>query len=76
MAASTGRTDTFFRLFGDSDGNESVSTLDYARFKQAFSTYNPIFDVDGNGTVSTLDYARFKQDMSVSYFGDGFVTSI
>jgi hypothetical protein len=73
---SAGRTDTFYRLFGDAQGTESVNTLDYARFKQALTTYNPIFDVDSNGSVSTLDYARFKQDMSLSYAGDGFVTSI
>ena len=71
-----GRTDTFYRLFGDAQGTESVNTLDYARFKQALSMYNPLFDVDGNGSVSTLDYARFKQDLSLSFAGDGFVTSI
>jgi regulation of enolase protein 1 (concanavalin A-like superfamily) len=77
MAAGTGRTDTFFRLFGDIDGNESVSTLDYGRFKQALNgVYNPAFDYDGNGSISTLDYGRFKQDMPISYFGDGFIISI
>jgi uncharacterized repeat protein (TIGR03803 family) len=77
MAAGTGRTDTFFRLFGDIDGNESVSTLDYGRFKQALNgVYNPAFDYDGNGSIATLDYGRFKQDMPISYFGDGFVTTI
>jgi GH25 family lysozyme M1 (1,4-beta-N-acetylmuramidase) len=77
MAAGTGRTDTFFRLFGDIDGNESVSTLDYGRFKQALAgAYNPAFDYDGSGTISTLDYGRFKQDMPISYFNDGFVTTI
>jgi len=68
--------DKFYRLFGDAQGTESVNTLDYARFKQALSTYNPIFDVNGDGSVSTIDFARFKQDMSVSYNGDGFVTTI
>jgi hypothetical protein len=77
MAAGTGRTDNFFRLFGDIDGNESVSTLDYGRFKQALNgAYNPAFDYDGNGSISTLDYGRFKQDMPISYFNDGFVTTI
>jgi fibronectin type 3 domain-containing protein len=77
MAAGTGRTDTFFRLFGDIDGNESIATLDYGRFKQALNgAYNPAFDYDGNGSISTLDYGRFKQDMPISYFGDGFVTTI
>jgi uncharacterized repeat protein (TIGR03803 family) len=77
MAAGTGRIDKFFRLFGDIDGNESVSTLDYGRFKQALNgAYNPAFDYDGNTAISTLDYGRFKQDMPISYFGDGFVTTI
>jgi uncharacterized repeat protein (TIGR03803 family) len=77
MTAGTGRTDTFFRLFGDIDGNESVSTLDYGRFKQALNgAYNPAFDYDGNGSIATLDYGRFKQDMPITYFGDGFVTTI
>jgi hypothetical protein len=57
---------TFHRLFGDSDGNKTVNTLDYARFKNAFGSssgaagYNADFDFDGNGTVNTLDYAQFK----------------
>jgi uncharacterized repeat protein (TIGR03803 family) len=77
MAAGTGRTDTFFRLFGDINGDESISTFDYGRFKQALNgAYNPAFDYDGSGTIGTLDYGRFKQDMPISYFGDGFVTTI
>jgi regulation of enolase protein 1 (concanavalin A-like superfamily) len=59
---------SFFRLFGDSDGNGTVNALDYARFKAAFGSaagspgYNGAFDFDGNGAVNALDYAYFKNN--------------
>lgn len=58
--------DKFFRLFGDSDGDRDADTLDYARFRNAFSRlagqggFAAAFDFDGDSDVDTLDYARFR----------------
>ena len=57
---------TFHRLFGDIDGNNSVSTLDFGLFRNAFGNatgqagFNPAFDFDGNGSANTLDYGQFR----------------
>jgi hypothetical protein len=65
MAAD--RTDTFFRLLGDSNGDRGVDTLDlfglYGAFGKADADagFLAYFDFDGNGTVDTLDLFRFYQ---------------
>lgn len=76
MATGTGRTDSFYRLFGDVNGDRVVNALDNLKLRSALSTYNPIFDSDGNGVVDALDNLRFGNDMWLDYFGDGFVTTI
>jgi hypothetical protein len=59
-------TFSFFRLFGDIDGNGTVNSADYFQFKKAFgaasgsSLYNPDFDFDGNGKINSSDYFKFK----------------
>jgi uncharacterized repeat protein (TIGR03803 family) len=77
MASGTGRTDTFYRLYGDVFGTESVTNADYNLFKKSINTYNPMFDFFANGQPSSnADYNVFKKDLNISYYGDGFVTSI
>jgi hypothetical protein len=55
------RTDTFFRLFGDSDGDGHVDVKDLLRFAGTFGKragdpgYLAYFDYDGNGTVDLGD---------------------
>jgi len=71
-----GRTDQFYRLFGDIDGNEVVNAADNGQLKRAITTYNSAFDSDGNGAVNALDNGRFKNDIPVTYFNDGFVPTI
>jgi hypothetical protein len=64
--AGGNQTFTFFRLFGDYDGNGTVNNADYFQFKKAFgqstgsAAYNPIFDYDDNGVVNNADYFQFK----------------
>jgi hypothetical protein len=56
---------TFHRLFGDSDGNRGVDTLDLFRLYGAFGKsaaeagFLAYLDADGNGSVDTLDLFRF-----------------
>jgi hypothetical protein len=63
----------FHRLYGDSDGNKTSNTLDYARFKNAFgsstgsSAYSADFDLDNNGSVNALDYAQFKKRFGLAF---------
>lgn len=60
------RVDAFFRLFGDSDGDRDVDTLDLARFRSSFGKRTADtgflwhFDSDNDGDVDTLDLARFR----------------
>ncbi len=44
--------------------------------KKAIGTYNPAFDSNGDGQVTALDNLAFKKDLTVAYFGDGFVPTI
>ena len=59
------------RLFGDSDGDGDVDSLDAARFTQASGTvagdaaYNAALDFDADGDVDSLDAARFTQRFGV-----------
>ncbi len=62
-------TDTFFRLFGDADGDRMVSVVDFFQFRSAFGaagTYDDAFDFDGDGDVDALDFFEFR-----SRFGTG-----
>jgi hypothetical protein len=69
QAAATvnGATDQFFRLFGDSDGDRDVDSVDQAAFRQAMSGSSAsaglraAFDYDGDGDVDSLDYSQFCQ---------------
>lgn len=64
--ASGGQSvDSFFRFFGDTDGDRDVDGQDYGRFGLTFLKYsgmagfNPDFDFDGDGDVDGQDYGRF-----------------
>ena len=76
IALAQGRTDYFYRLFGDINGDEVVNAGDNAQFKTALVTYNAAFDSNGDGFVNALDNARFKQSMSITFAGDGFTPTI
>jgi hypothetical protein len=51
----------FHRLFGDSDGNASVTAADFAAFRLVYGTTGPsMFDFDNNGSVSAADFNAFR----------------
>jgi fibronectin type 3 domain-containing protein len=64
--AGTNLSTTFHRLYGDIDGNKTVNSADYFKFKAAFgsttgqSNFNADFDFDGNGKINSSDYFKFK----------------
>jgi hypothetical protein len=49
-----------FRLFGDIDGNGSVSVSDFLSFRVAFLTANDAFDFNGSGSVDAGDFLAFR----------------
>ncbi|TWU58484.1 G8 domain protein [Rubripirellula tenax] len=59
-------TDTFFRHFGDFDGDRDVDARDFLQFRRAFqkmagnSAFNAAFDFDGDGDVDARDFLRFR----------------
>jgi hypothetical protein len=55
-----------FRLFGDSDGNGVVNTIDFNAFRAAFGGSSTIFDFDNAGGVGTLDFNAFRARFGAS----------
>lgn len=59
-------TRTFFRFFGDADGNRSVNIADYGLFSTSYGRslgqagYLGYFDADGNNRVDIADYGQFS----------------
>lgn len=59
-------TDEFFRLFGDTDGNRSVTLAEFNQFRSTFgrsegdSLYRDEFDFDNNGTIALADFNQFR----------------
>jgi hypothetical protein len=68
-------TDTFYRLYGDYNGDQVVNATDNLHFKTAITTYNPIFDYDNNGAVNATDNLHFKASISF-VFNASFTTTI
>jgi hypothetical protein len=68
-------TDTFYRLYGDYNGDQVVNASDNLRFKAAITAYNAIFDYDGNGAVNATDNLHFKSSISF-VFNALFTTTI
>jgi uncharacterized repeat protein (TIGR03803 family) len=76
MAPGTGETDTFYRLFGDINGDRIVNNTDNFQLIKARFTYNPAFDYNADGTVNARDNVPFHRDHSIDFQSDGFVTTI
>jgi hypothetical protein len=57
---------TFFRFFGDSNGDATVNGLDFGLFRSAFGTalgdsnYVAYFDFNGDGVINGLDFGQFN----------------
>ncbi len=64
-----GPTQSFYRLYGDINGDEVVNAADNLKFKQALSTYNAAFDFNDDGFVNASDNLKFKGDLTVNFSG-------
>ena len=62
-------TQSFYRLFGDGNGDMVVNPGDNNKFKAAITTYNPAFDFNQDGVVNPGDNNRFKADLTVNFLG-------
>src|SRR5262249_41029894 len=66
-SAGGDRVDSFFRLFGDADGDGDVDRQDRELFRSAFRTrageagYLWYFDFDGDGAVGGRDNGQFNR---------------
>lgn len=50
-----------FRLFGDSDGNGLVNSVDFTAFRTFFGTGPSYFDVNNDGQTNSTDFAEFRK---------------
>jgi hypothetical protein len=79
---ASNRSDTFFRLFGDINGDQQVNSLvDHTQFKKALGSYTgqaaylAALDFNGDGQInSLLDYSRFRLRLGSAF--SGFTPSI
>ena len=62
-------TQSFYRLFGDINGDGVVNAADNLKFKQALTTYNGAFDYNQDGVVNAADNLKFKNDLTVNFSG-------
>lgn len=55
------------RLFGDADGNGSVTAADFNAFRLVYGTTGPsIFDFNGDNSVSATDFNQFRTRYGVT----------
>ncbi len=70
--AGASTVDSFFRLYGDADGDRDVDLFDFASFRSAFGTSSgsPSFqtgmDQDGDGDIDLFDFAAFRSNFGVA----------
>src|SRR5262249_40879703 len=75
LTQSNRSTDTFYRLYGDFSGDQTVNNLDRGRFNLAYGTsagdvnYVAAFDLNGDGTINNLDRAKFNLNFGKSLTG-------
>ena len=69
-------TDTFYRLFGDINGDGVVNAADNFQFKTAMVTYNAAFDYNGDGVVNAADNFQFKASQTFNFSTSGIVYTI
>jgi hypothetical protein len=56
-------TDTFFRYYGDVDGDRKVNNVDYTAFcyaRAGIGDNRAVFDYDGDGDVDGTDFLQFR----------------
>jgi predicted outer membrane repeat protein len=75
QALAADRVDTFYRLYGDTNGDQSVNGTDYFQFKNAYGTssgqsgYLAYLDYNADGLINGTDYFQFKQRYGMSFSG-------
>ena len=62
-------TQSFYRLFGDINGDQFVNAADNYQLKIALMTYNAAFDYYQYGVVNACDNWQFKADQTVNFSG-------
>ena len=53
--------DSFFRLYGDANGDRIVNVFDLLSFRRAFRGSAADFDYNGDGVVNVLDLLQFRK---------------
>ncbi len=67
--AGGNRTDNFFRLYGDGNGDAVVNATDLTLFRAALgsstgsSSYRWFFDVNNDGVINAFDYTQFRANL-------------
>lgn len=57
---------SFYRLFGDANGDRSVSSSDFNLFRTSFGGSLAMFDFNGDGSVSANDFNQFRARFGAS----------
>jgi hypothetical protein len=57
----TSATGAIHRLFGDSNGDRTVNSVDFAAFRSFFGLGASIFDFDNDGQTNSTDFAEFRK---------------
>jgi hypothetical protein len=66
---ASNRTDNFFRLFGDANGDATVNATDLILFRAALgssvgnSSYRDYFDANGDGVINNFDFTVFRANL-------------
>jgi hypothetical protein len=66
--------DTFFRLFGDINGDGVVNAADNFKLKAAMRVYNAALDDNDDGIVNAFDNLQFKNSMFLNFAHSGVYT--
>jgi hypothetical protein len=75
QALAADRLDTFFRLYGDTNGDQIVNAADNFKFKSAFGTsigqsgYLAYLDYNDDGIINASDNFQFKRRFGMSFSG-------
>jgi parallel beta-helix repeat protein len=65
VLTSTGTTGVF-RLFGDSDGNGTVNSADFAAFRIAFGLGASTFDFNDDSQTNSNDFGEFRKRFGIA----------
>jgi serralysin len=70
--AGASTVDSFFRLYGDADGDRDVDLFDFATFRSSFGQssgspgYEAGMDQDGDGDIDLFDFAGFRSNFGAA----------